>query len=125
MEQDNYREHRRQDRREISLQAESRTYSLLGCAIADPKTPESEIKENQLSQAQASLLSNLQVELEVELGKVKLTMEDLLDLSPGRLLDYVLEDAPTVSLRLAGTRLARGRLVKREDKVFVEISELV
>ena len=78
----------------------------------------------EINQAQARLLSNLQIELAVEAGKLELSVEDLLDLSPGRVIEYVLAEQPEVKLRMGSSVIAKGKFVSQEGQLCVEITSL-
>ena len=78
-----------------------------------------------LSHRQAKLLSDLRVELQVVLGTLELTGEQLVDLTPGVELNCSFEANSAVTLCLGEEKIARGQLFIREEELVVEITEIL
>jgi len=73
---------------------------------------------------QQRLLSSVRVELSIEIGKVGLTLADLLDLSAGARVEFSLPEELPVTLGIDGVPIAQGRIIYENDMPFVEILEL-
>ena len=70
------------------------------------------------------LLSGVQVELSVELGRSKLSMQDLLTLAPGAVVELDRPADAAVDILVNGTVVARGEVVVVNGEFGVRISEI-
>lgn len=84
-------------------------------------TEESGKASSELTLHQAKLLAELQVELSVELGRVSMSAEELLDLVCGQSFPLVLEEGNSVTLRLGAERVAAARLIEAAGEFQLEI----
>lgn len=75
-----------------------------------------------LSLHQARFLAELQVEVGVEIGELRLSAEQLLDLQEGQVFELLCAADRPVVLRMGGETIAQGRLVLHEERLCVEIS---
>lgn len=67
------------------------------------------------------LLSEIPVEMTVELGEVLISAEELLTLLPGTTIDIRLEENEPLVLRVGGERIGTGRLRKKGEGVALEV----
>jgi len=70
------------------------------------------------------LLSGVNVELSVELGRSRLSMQDLLTLAPGAVVELDRPADAAVDILVNGTVVARGEVVVVNGEFGVRISEL-
>lgn len=70
------------------------------------------------------LLSGVQVELSVELGRSRLPMQDLLTLAPGAVVELDRAADAAVDILVNGTVVARGEVVVVNGEFGVRISEI-
>jgi type III secretion system YscQ/HrcQ family protein len=71
-----------------------------------------------------ALMEEMEVELVVELGRVALSADGVLRLSPGAVIELDRAVEPTADLRGGGKLLGRGELVDVEGKLGFRITEL-
>lgn len=83
-----------------------------------------ESKPEKLDGNQLKLLSSVRVELSVEIGRLSLSLGDLLDLSSGTKLELELPEALPVTLRVDAVPVAVGRIVYDGEEPTVEITEV-
>ena len=88
--------------------------------VAETATPPDE----KLDGRQLKLLSSVRVELSVEIGRLSLSLGDLLDLSSGTKLELELPEALPVTLRVDTVPVAMGRIVYEGEEPVVEIVEV-
>ncbi|MFN0205568.1 MAG: flagellar motor switch protein FliN [Planctomycetota bacterium] len=70
-------------------------------------------------------LLDIQVSLSVELGRVKLSLEKVTQLTPGALIELGRPAAEPVDVFVNGTPIARAEVVTVGDKYGIRIVELV
>lgn len=70
------------------------------------------------------LLSGVHVELSVELGRSRLSMQDLLTLAPGAVVELDRPADAAVDILVNGTVIARGEVVVVNGEFGVRISEI-
>jgi flagellar motor switch protein FliN/FliY len=70
------------------------------------------------------LLSGVNVELTVELGRSRLPMQDLLTLAPGAVVELDRPADATVDILVNGTVVARGEVVVVGGEFGVRITEI-
>ncbi len=80
--------------------------------------------EEKLDGRQLKLLAAVRVELTVEIGKLSLSLGDLLDLSSGTKLELELPEALPVTLRVDAVPVAAGRIVYEGGEPLVEITSI-
>lgn len=66
-------------------------------------------------------LSDVTVELRIELGRLELSIEELLDLTPGARFQLTVAEPSPVALYLGEDLVVEGLLVCEGDEVFLEI----
>ncbi len=72
------------------------------------------------------LLSRLELPVQVELGRVELSMVELLDITPGSVLELDKAVGEPVEVYVAGKLIARGEVVVvLGDRLGVRVMELV
>lgn len=77
-----------------------------------------------LSDAQVNLLSELQLEISLELAAVPIGALELLDLQPGRKLSCKFEPEKVLTLKVGDEVIGRGKLVLEGEDVLLEIVSL-
>jgi flagellar motor switch protein FliN/FliY len=70
------------------------------------------------------LLGDVQLELSVQLGRVRLPLRDLLSLSPGAVLELDRNAGDPVDVLVNGRLIARGEVVVVDGDFGVRISEI-
>ncbi len=71
------------------------------------------------------LLAQIPLRLSVELGSVSRTMQDLLDLTQGAVIELDRPINEPVDILANGTVIARGEVVNAGDRYGVRITEIV
>ncbi|HLB52327.1 MAG TPA: type III secretion system cytoplasmic ring protein SctQ [Chlamydiales bacterium] len=82
-----------------------------------------EAKEESLEEKPQSL-GTVPLTLTVELARLKISLERLLQLQPGNTLEFPLDPSQPVSLTLRGKVIAKGELVQLGEKLGIQISSL-
>ncbi len=80
------------------------------------------------NQAEVQAWSNyldLSVSLAVELGRTKLTAEEILALEQSSIIQLPRSTGEGVDLMAGGKRIARGEIIMIEDRTGVRINEIV
>ena len=87
-----------------------------------------ELKEEspaKITQAQSKILAETSVELSINLGNLMLTIEDLIDLTPGVIFQYEMEKEKFLSINLGDNKIAEGRFVKDKEDLAIEITKVM
>lgn len=93
--------------------------------LARPELPELGQGTGPAEARDLRLLADVQVELAVEIGRVKLPLRDLLSLAPGAVLELDrAADAP-VDVLVNGCLVARGEVVVIEGEFGVRVTAVV
>lgn len=71
------------------------------------------------------LLMDVPVRVEVVLGEVRLTLEELMALSPGEVLTLEKQTGEAADIYVSGRLVARGRLVVADGELGVTLTEIV
>ncbi|MBK8200548.1 MAG: flagellar motor switch protein FliN [Acidobacteria bacterium] len=71
------------------------------------------------------MLLDVPVRVEVVLGDVRLTMEELMALAPGDVLTMQKETGEPVDIYVSGRLIARGKLVVADGELGVTLTEIV
>jgi flagellar motor switch protein FliN/FliY len=71
------------------------------------------------------MLLDVPVRVEVVLGEVRMTMEELMALSPGEVLTLERQTKEPVDIYVSGRLIARGKLVVAEGELGVTLTEIV
>ena len=68
--------------------------------------------------------SDVQVEISVEIGRVTMSLGDMLQLGPGSVVELDREITEPVTITAQGVRIASGEVVVINDKFAVRITEV-
>jgi flagellar motor switch protein FliN len=68
---------------------------------------------------------DLTVQLAVELGRTKLTAEEILELDQNSIIQLARSTGEGVDLLAGGQRFARGEIIMIEDRTGVRINEII
>jgi flagellar motor switch protein FliN len=71
------------------------------------------------------LLSNVEMDVTAELGRTRMTVRDLLSLTPGIVVELDRMAGSPIDLFVNGTLIARGEVVVIDEEFGVRISEIV
>ncbi len=71
------------------------------------------------------LLNNVEMDVTAELGRTRMTVRELLSLSPGVVVELDRTAGSPVDLYVNGTLLARGEVVVIDEEFGIRISEIV
>ena len=78
------------------------------------------VNENRLD-----LLRNVEMEVTAELGSTRMTVRELLSLTPGHIVELNRAAGSPVDLLVNGTLIARGEVVVVDEEFGIRISEIV
>lgn len=78
----------------------------------------------ELSTGQLRLLSDIQLEVALEVGQIILSAEQLLDLHQGQVFEVELDEKLPVTLRIGGEMIAEARFVLSDEQLALEILAL-
>ena len=89
----------------------------------DPDAPTRELSAppRELSPEQVRLLSSIELELRVEICSFSLSIDDVLDLVPGKIFAHELSTSAPVMLRLGSEVLAEARFVRQQGQLALQI----
>ncbi len=108
-----------------------RAEATMGPAATDlPHLPKPDLPDLGLGSAPGDardlrLLADVQVELAVELGRVKLPLRDLLSLAPGAVLELDRSADAPVDVLVNGCLVARGEVVVIDGEFGVRVTAVV
>ena len=83
-----------------------------------------QLEEQQFSQRQSKLLSQLEVAVSVELATLTLSAASLIDWVAGERVELNLPEDDAVLLSVGGEQIAKAYLRKEGEQLFLEIAEL-
>jgi len=83
---------------------------------------ENTVKPLSIKQAQA--LSQVEVTVDITLGEISLSLEELIDLAPGRLFELSSLGTTPLELKVSGESIATAYLKTDGEKIYAEICEL-
>jgi flagellar motor switch protein FliN/FliY len=87
----------------------------------DPQTP-----KNESSPARRlDMLLDVPLEVNVELGRTRLTIQDLLQLGPGSVIELDKVAGEALDILVNGRLVARGEAVVVNDKFGIRITDIV
>ena len=90
------------------------------------KPNEEAIRANNKAEVQSwSNYLDLSVSLAVELGRTKLTAEEILALEQSSIIQLPRSTGEGVDLMAGGKRIARGEIIMIEDRTGVRINEII
>lgn len=78
-----------------------------------------------LADASPRIFESVEIELEARLGKVSMTVKDLLELEKGAVVALDRSVGDPVDLRLNDRPVARGEIVTVQDNFAIRITELL
>lgn len=70
-------------------------------------------------------LMDVPVRIDVVLGEIRMTIEDLMALSPGEIIALERKTGEPVDIYVSDRLLARGRLVVADGQLGVTLSEII
>ena len=88
--------------------------------ISEQQT-EAEGVHSVLSKRQLRCLSEIQVQLEVDIGRLQMSAEELIDLVPGKIFEFHFDPNEAVLLRVGEECIASAKFVVRDDVLALEI----
>ncbi len=71
------------------------------------------------------LLSNVEMDVTAELGRTRMTVRELLSLTPGNVVELDRAAGSPVDLFVNGTLIARGEVVVVDEEFGVRVSEII
>ncbi len=86
----------------------------------EAKTPQAESPQRRLD-----MLLDVPLEVSVELGRTRMTVQDLLQLAPGSVVELDKVAGEALDILVNGRLVARGEAVVVNDKFGVRITDIV
>lgn len=77
------------------------------------------------ARGELDLLADVPLEVTVELGRVRLTVHDLLALQPGSVVELDRVAGAPVDVLVNGSRIARGEVVVIDEELGVRLTEIL
>lgn len=74
-----------------------------------------------LSPHQLKLLSELQVEVSVEIGTLQLSLEEIIDIARGNVFAFAYDENRPVALKLGDECIALAQFVKKDEQLALQI----
>ena len=71
------------------------------------------------------MLLDVPVRVEIVLGEVRMTMEELMALTPGEVLTLEKQTNEPVDIYVSGKLIARGKLVVADGELGVTLTEII
>jgi flagellar motor switch protein FliN/FliY len=71
------------------------------------------------------MLLDVPVRVEIVLGEVRMTMEELMALTPGEVLTLEKQTNEPVDIYVSGNLIARGKLVVADGELGVTLTEII
>jgi flagellar motor switch protein FliM len=75
----------------------------------------------ELSNSQARLLSEVHVNVEVQLGEIELSVSQLIDLLPGQRFNFEFDSLRPLKLKISEEEIGEAVFVKHGDQLALEI----
>lgn len=124
-----------QDKPILRLRIKDNHLKILNYAISEDLTSmtpeedefadiEPQIQQEDLHEEGMISTEQIPITLVVEAGRIQLTLDELLNLSPGNTLDLSIRPEQGVYLTVQGKRIAKGELIKIGDALGVRILSL-
>ena len=79
----------------------------------------------ELNLSQAKLLADLVIPVQIVLGELSLSAAQLIDLRAGEQYQLELDEYSLVTLVVSGEPIARGKLVKDNSDIYIQITETI
>jgi flagellar motor switch protein FliN/FliY len=89
---------------------------------AQPTTPQ---KDKDSSSRRLDMLLDVPLEVNVELGRTRMTIQDLLQLGPGSVIELDKVAGEALDILVNGRLVARGEAVVVNDKFGIRITDIV
>jgi flagellar motor switch protein FliN/FliY len=80
--------------------------------------------ETELNELPTRLIDHVEVEVEVILGEIRLSVADLARLEPGDILTIDRKLSEAAEIRVNGRIIARGEIVSVDEKFAVRVTEI-
>jgi flagellar motor switch protein FliN len=90
---------------------------------ADPSPPQEQISTTQ-EDVDLGLLLDIPLEIKVELGRAKIQIQELLNLSPGSAVKLFKLEGEPVDILANDTLIARGEVVVQQEKYGIRVTEI-
>lgn len=97
--------------------------SVESLEVAPVESPSREIKRL-LNDVNLDIIKDVKVSLEVRVGEAELTVDELLNLGQGSVVQLTRSTTAPVDLLIDGKTVARGYLVAADDNFGIQITEL-
>nr|NGX33007.1 hypothetical protein [Candidatus Anoxychlamydiales bacterium] len=94
--------------------------------VAEKKSLSTEeiVEVEQQTEIQTSQIENMPITIIVEAARFKITLDKLMSMQPGNLLDLAVHPEKAVNLVVNGEQIAKGELVNLGDTLGVRILEM-
>ena len=98
--------------------------------LSEPISESNDDSSSQLSEATAPSTEDListkkvPISLSVEVGKIQMSLDKLLKLKPGNVIDLSIQPELSVNLVANNSPVARGQLIQVGDVIGVKITEI-
>ena len=102
------------------MKATNRVEELDLAEIENPVTPLKPL----LREGNLDIIKDVKVKLEVRIGEAELTVDELMKLSQGSVVQLTRATTAPIDLLVDGNVVARGHLVAAEDNFGIQITEL-
>ena len=102
----------------VPLMGEGSTQVTLGMQVALPS-------RRPIKQASLDLLRNVEMEVTVEIGRTRMTVQQLLALHPGEVVELNRAASSPADLLVNGTLIAHGEIVVIDEDFGLRITEIV
>ncbi|MCX7806985.1 MAG: type III secretion system cytoplasmic ring protein SctQ [Deltaproteobacteria bacterium] len=90
----------------------------------DQKEPQSDAQQNPTALDAPPSLSDLPIEITIEIGRFELRLEELVQMIPGRLINLGVPLGREVELRAGSRPIAKGELVEIEGELGIRITRV-
>jgi flagellar motor switch protein FliN/FliY len=86
---------------------------------------EAQTPKNEASSRRLDMLLDVPLEVNVELGRTRMTIQDLLQLGPGSVIELDKVAGEALDILVNGRLVARGEAVVVNDKFGIRITDIV
>lgn len=94
--------------------------------IYEEEEDQEEIKEKVLEKVEEKNIdiNNVPITLTIEIAKIKMTLEKLMQLTPGNLLDLNISPEEEINITISGKKVAKGELLNLGETLGVRITNI-
>lgn len=94
--------------------------------IYEEEEDQEEIKEEVLEKVEEKNIdiNNVPITLTIEIAKIKMTLEKLMQLTPGNLLDLNISPEEEINITISGKKVAKGELLNLGETLGVRITNI-